>query len=60
MTQDIEYHVLYKTSAKKLWEILEKKYLTESIDAITTKEALPLSTDEHMNNYTKLLTYLVM
>jgi len=66
LIQDIEYHVLYETSARKLWEILEKKYLTESINAITTEqEALLLSVkertliDEHMNNHTKLLTYLV-
>ena len=28
LTQDIKYHVLYETSARKIWEILEKKYLT--------------------------------
>jgi len=27
LTQDIKYHVLYETSARQLWEILEKKYL---------------------------------
>ena len=25
LTQDIKYHVLYETSARKIWEILEKK-----------------------------------
>ena len=25
LTQDIKYHVLYETSAKKMWENLEKK-----------------------------------
>ena len=28
---DIKYHVLHETSARQLWEILEKKYLTKSI-----------------------------
>ena len=32
LTQDIKYHVLYETSARKIWEILEKKYLTKSIE----------------------------
>ena len=27
LTQDIKYHVLYETSTRQLWEILEKKYL---------------------------------
>ena len=31
LTQDIKYHVLHETSARQLWEILEKKYLTKSI-----------------------------
>jgi len=29
LTQDIKYHVLYETSARQLWEILMKKYLTK-------------------------------
>jgi len=26
LTQDIKYHVLHETSARQLWEILEKKF----------------------------------
>ena len=67
LTQDIKYHVLYETSAKKMWEILEKKYLTKSIESrLLLKRRLyrfqlkkELSIAEHMNNYTKLLTDLV-
>ena len=33
LTQDIRYHVLYEISARHLWEKLEKKYLTKSIDS---------------------------
>ena len=33
LTQDIKYHVLYKMSAMKMLEILEKKYLTKSIES---------------------------
>ena len=33
LTQDIKYHVLHETSVRKLWEILEKKYLTKSIES---------------------------
>ena len=31
LTQDIKYHVLHETSARQLWDILEKKYLTKSV-----------------------------
>ena len=31
LTQDIKYYVLHETSARQLWEILEKKYLTKRI-----------------------------
>jgi len=30
----IKYHVLHETSARQLWEILEKKYLTKSIESL--------------------------
>ena len=64
LTQNVKYHMLYKTSARQLWEILEKKYLTKSIESrLQWKRRLygfqmkkELSIDEHMNNYTKLLT----
>ena len=68
LTQDIKYHVLYETSARQLWEILEKKYLTKSIEScLQLKRRFycfqlkrGLSIDEYMNNYTnKLLTDLV-
>ena len=63
-TQDIKYHVLYETSAKKMWEIHEKEYLTKSIESglllkrrlyrLQLKKRLYIA--EHMNNYTNLLT----
>ena len=66
MTQDLKYHVMTKTSARKIRELLESKYLTQSI-----KKQLQLKRrfyrfqlkkeifiDEHMNNYTKLLADL--
>ena len=67
LTQYIKYHVLYETSVRQLWEILEKKYLTKSIELhlqlsrrlyhLQMKRGL--SVDEHMNNYTKLFADLV-
>jgi len=67
LTHDIKYHVLHEISARQLWEILKKKYLTKSIKSrLQLKRRLyrfqmkrGLSVDEHMNNYTKLLTDLV-
>jgi len=67
LTQDIKYHVLHETFSRQLWEILEKKYFTKSIESwLQLKRRLyrfqmkrGLSIDEHMNNYTKLLTDLV-
>ena len=32
LTQKIRYYVLYETSTRKIWEILEKKYLMKSIE----------------------------
>ena len=66
MTQDIKYHVLHETSVRQLWEIL-KRYLTKSIESwLQLKSKLyrfqmkrGYSINEHMNNYTKLLTDLV-
>ena len=67
LTQDIKYHVLRETSARQLWKIPEKKYLTKSIESrLQLKRWLyrfqmkrAFSIDEHMNNYTKLLTDLI-
>ena len=52
-----------KTSARKIWEILKRKYLTKSIENrlhlkmrlyhFQLKKEIFIS--EHMNNYTKLL-----
>jgi len=43
LTRETKYHVLHETSASYLWEILEKKYLTKSIESgSTTAEALAL------------------
>jgi len=67
LTQDIKYHVLHEISTRQLWEILEKKYQTKSIESLLQLKMRfyrfqmkrRLSIDEHMNNYTKLLTDLV-
>jgi len=31
LSQDIKYNVMNETSAKKIWEIFESKYLTKSV-----------------------------
>ena len=67
LTQDIKYHVLHETSAGQLWEILEKKYLTKSIESrLQLKSKLcgfqmqrGCSVNEHLNCYMKLLTDLI-
>ena len=67
LTQDIKCHVLYETSARQLWEILEKNYLTKNIESwLQLKRRFyrflmkrELSIDKNMNSYTKLLTDLV-
>ena len=67
LIQDIKYHVLYEMSAKKMWEILEKKYLPKSIESrLLLKRNLyrfqmkkGLSIIEHINDYTKHFTNLV-
>ena len=33
LIQDIKYLVLHEASARQLWEILERKYLTRSIES---------------------------
>ena len=64
LTQDIKYH---ETSARQLWEILEKKYLTKSIESrLQLKSKFydfqmqrGCSVNKHLNRYTKLFTDLV-
>ena len=59
--------MLHETSARHLWEILERKYLTKSIEfRLQLKSKLhgfqmkkECSVNEHLNRYTKLLTDLV-
>ena len=67
LTQDIKYLMLHETSARQLWEILKRKYLTKSIESrLQLKSKLHgfqmkkgCSVNEHLNLYTKLLTDLV-
>ena len=64
LTQDIKYLVLHETSAMQLWEILERKHLTKSIESrLQLKSKLygfqmkkGCSVNEHLNRHTKLLT----
>ena len=64
LSQDIKYLVQHETSAKKLWETLEKKYLTKSVESrLQLKSKLyqfrmkkGSTVNEHINRYTKLLT----
>ena len=59
--------MLHETSARQLWEILEKKYLTKSIESrlqlksklYSFQMQIGCSINEHLNRYTKLLTDLV-
>jgi len=59
--------VLYETFARKIWEILEKKYLTKNIETqLPLKRKFycfqlkrGLSIDDQMNNYMKLLIDLI-
>ena len=62
----IQYHVIPETSARKIREILESKYLTKSIEnclhlkrrpyRFQLKKGIPIR--EHMNDYTTLLADL--
>jgi len=66
LIQDINYHVMIENLEKKIWEILEGKYLTKRIENhFPLKRRLyrfqlkkNISIGEYMNNYTKLLTDL--
>ena len=46
LTQDIKYHVLYDTSAMKMWKILEKKYQEYRVSTVSKEEALSLPVEE--------------
>ena len=67
LSQDIKYLVQHETSAKHLWETLEKKYLTKSVESrLQLKSKLyqfrmkkGSTVNEHINRYTKLLTDLI-
>ena len=66
LTQDIMYHVILKTTAKKIRQILESKYLMKSIEnRLHLKKMLyhfklknRISIGVHTNNYMKLITGL--
>ena len=66
LTQDLKYDVMNETSAKKIWEVLEGKYLTKSVEnRLHLKRRLyrfqlkkGTSISDHMNHYTKLLADL--
>ena len=66
LTQDIKYHEMNETSARKIWEILESKYLMKSIEnrwhlkrrSYRSQLKKDISIGEHMNNYMKLLVEL--
>ena len=66
LTQGLKYHVITETFTKRIWEILESKYLTKSVkNCLHLKRRLyrfqlkkKISIGEHMNNYTKLLADL--
>ena len=46
LTQDIKYLVLDETSARQLWEILKRKYLTKSIESRAAEEQVVRVSDE--------------
>jgi len=66
LAQEIKYHVMNETFARKIWKILEIKYLTKSIEnrlhlkrrlyRFHLKEGIFIG--ENMNNYKKLLADL--
>ena len=64
LTPDLIYDVMNETSAKKMWETLNEKYLTKSIENqlhlkkrfYQFKMKRGVSIREHVNNFTKLLS----
>ena len=67
LTQDIKYHVLYETFARKIWKILEKEYLKKTTESrLHLKRRLyrfqlkrGLFIGERINNNTKLFVDLI-
>ena len=67
LSQDIKYSVQHEKSAKDMWNTLEKKYLTKSVESrLQLKSKLYLfrmqrgsTVNEHLNRFTKLLTDLL-
>ena len=63
LTQELKCHLMNETSARKMLEILEGKYLTKSVENhLHLKRRFYCfqlnkgsSIGEHMNNYTKFL-----
>ena len=63
LIQDIKYQVLHETSTRQLWKILEKKYLTKSIESrLQLKSKLydfqmqrGCSVNEHLNDIRSFL-----
>ena len=66
LTQDTKYHLMTETSIKKIWEILESKYLTKSVEnRLHLMRRLyhfqlknGVSIGDHINNYMKFLVDL--
>ena len=64
LTSDLIYDVMNETSTKRLWETLNEKYLTKSIEnRLHLKKSFyqfkmkrGVSIREHVNNFTKLLS----
>ena len=48
LTQNLKYHVMTETSVRKIWEILESKYLTKGIEnsLASQEEVLPPPVEE--------------
>ena len=67
LTQDIKYHVMNETSAKKIRDTLSDNYLTKSIEnRLHLKRRLyrftlqrGITVGEHLNSYAKLLADLL-
>ena len=66
LEQELKYDVIGVTSAMKMWEILNNKYLTKSVEnrlhllrrLFRFQMSRGTSLAAHVNNYTKLLSNL--